>query len=192
MPRLRLLPGASLVAASLLPMWACTPRIESTPALNLALPAGSDDAVWATRMLDRRARGEVLAAFASLPYGEIPPLPASEGLRWIDLDRAARDALPRAGVAIVSTRLDPPEADGTFAATRIVYELITLGDEPGRLEIERRDGPDAYAASATVGLLADRDDLAGRILAELAASMRAFASKHPPIDSLLREEPVAR
>ncbi len=183
LPVLNVRPSAAIVAVALAAGGACAPQIESTPALNLPLPAGSVDAVWATRMLDESERREVLSAFASLPYGEIPPAAAASGERWEDVDRAAREALPRAGAAILAVELDPPEAADVFAASGVTYRLITLGDEPGRLRIERRDGPSPYAAAATVGLLADRGDLSRRILEEFAASMRSFSTKSLPMDA---------
>lgn len=170
------------LGAVLAPPLACAPRLANTPEVNLPAPEGSSDAAWATRMPTERERREILAAFESLPGAEFEPpsAPTAGTLRWADIDRAAREALPRAGAAILRTRLEPADARHPLHAARITYELITLDDEPGRLVIERCGSGRTYTASAQVGLLADRSDRSERILDALAVAMQAYAATPAP------------
>lgn len=180
--KLRRVALLAALGAVLAPPLACAPRLANTPDLNLPLPEGSPDAAWATRTPTERERREILAAFESLAGAEHqpPPKPVDAPLRWADIDRAVREALPRAGAAILRTHLEPADAKHPLQAARITYEVITLDDEPGRLVVERCASGRTYIASARVGLLADRRDRSERILDALAVAMRAYAATPAP------------
>jgi len=174
-----------LAIALLVPLAACQRPVPPSAALNRPDPApdpateidGLPEGVWATRILDGSERQAVLGIFEALPYGEIGPGPApatDPPIRWSDLDRAVRQGAPRADAAVLRAHLEPASAKTPEQAQRIVYDLMTIDDQPARLVIERRPPPALYTATASVGLLADRTEWAARIVEAVHRELLAF------------------
>lgn len=160
----------------------CAKPIPNSPALNRGVAGGSEaDERWATTMLDTSQRDEVEGVFRSLP-GDLTsaqvgpgPAPAPNG-RWNDIPAAAGRAASKAEVAILSTTFEP-EGSSLESADRIVFSIVTLTSEPGRLEVSRGGDGAVYRATATIGLLDERTETVERLLAELAREVAAFGRK---------------
>jgi hypothetical protein len=160
----------------------CAKPIANSPALNRTVEGESEtEYLWATTMLDAEQRREVEGVIRTLPGDrtaeEVGPGPttAPRG-RWSDLPNAARRAASKAEVAILSTRFEPDGAS-LDSADRIVFSIVTLTSEPGRLEVSRGTDGSVYRASATIGLLGERTETADRLVAELAREVEAFGRK---------------
>lgn len=173
-------PTAAILLAALLV--SCAKPVPNSPSLNRTVKSGNEiDDRWASTVLDASQRAEVEGVFRSLP-GSLTsaqvgpgPVPAPRG-RWIDIPDAARIAASNAEVAIVSTTCEPTGSD-LDSADRIVFSIVTLTAEPGRLEITRGDADEVYRATATIGLLGERSETARILLEELAREVVAFGRR---------------
>lgn len=166
----------------------CAKPVPNSPALNRPVEGASDlDNAWASTVLDASQRREVEKSFRSLPgdrtAGEVGPgpQPAPKG-RWRDIPAAAGEAASTAEVAIVSTRFEP-EGASLESAERIVFELVTLTSEPGRLEVSRGEAGRLYEAAATIGLFGERTETA-KLLVEALASQVALFGRKPELAPL--------
>lgn len=95
------------------------------------------------------------------------------------------------GVAVVSTRFDPPDTR-TADADAIEFELMTLADEPGRLRVERRPPPEVYAATVVeVGLFRERREIAAQLLVAIEEELLKWGRKPrlAPIDPRPESDP---
>ncbi len=174
--------GNVLVGATLLALSACAKPVPNSPALNRSVRGESErEYLWATTVLDSAQRREVEGVIRTLPgdrtAAEVGPGPttAPHG-RWNDIPRAARGAASKAEVAIVSSRFEPDGAS-IESAERIVFSIVTLASEPGRLEVSRGTDGSVYRASAVIGLFGERTDTAERLVSELARELEAFGRK---------------
>jgi hypothetical protein len=170
------------MAATLLALAACAKPVPNSPALNRSVRGESErEYLWATTVLDSAQRREVEGVIRTLPgdrtAAEVGPGPttAPSG-RWNDVPRAARGAASKAEVAIVSSRFEPDGAS-IESAERIVFSIVTLASEPGRLEVSRGTDGSVYHATAVVGLFGERTETAERLVSELAREIEAFGRK---------------
>lgn len=180
-PRRRVVPPIAVLPLAVL-LASCAKPVPNSPALNRDVAGGSEiDHRWASTVLDASQRNEVEGVFRSLPGDRTAaevgpgPSPAPRG-RWTDIPAAAGRAASKAEVAILSTTFEP-EGSSLESADRIVFSIITLTSEPGRLEVSRGDGDSVYRATATIGLLDERSKTTERLLAELAREVAAFGRK---------------
>ena len=164
------------------PLASCAKPIPNSPSLNRGVDGGSEiDDRWASTVLDASQRAEVEGVFRALPGDRTAakvgpgPTPAQQG-RWTDIPDAAGRAASKAEVAIVSTSFEPA-GSSLDSADRIVFSILTLTSEPGRLEVSRGDDGSVYRATATIGLLGERVETANRLLEELAREVAAFGRK---------------
>ena len=143
------------------PLASCAKPIPNSPSLNRGVDGGSEiDDRWASTVLDASQRAEVEGVFRALPGDRTAakvgpgPTPAPQG-RWTDIPDAAGRAASKAEVAIVSTSFEPA-GSSLDSADRIVFSILTLTSEPGRLEVSRGDDGSVYRATATIGLIGER------------------------------------
>lgn len=169
-------------AAILLALPACAKPIPNSPALNVDARGDREtEYLWASTVLDSAQRREVQGVLRTLPgdrtAAEVGPGPApAPGGRWSDLPSAAKRAASRAEVAILSSRFEPDGAT-LDSSERIVFSIVTLTSEPGRLEVSRDTDGSVYRASAVIGLLGERTETADRLVRELAREIEAFGRK---------------
>ncbi len=124
-------------------------------------------------VLTRADQAEILAALRSITQGKTlvnRPGPAPGGLRWSDVEQAAKWAVAEVGVemAIVSTSLDD---------VGYTFQLKTLEARPAELIVRRRDDYRVYDATATVGRFADDHQRAEALLRAFDQMMRGFGRK---------------
>ena len=141
-------------------------------------------------MLTQADQAEILAALRSITQGRTlvnRPRPAPGGLRWSDVEQAAKWAVGEAGVemAVIETlRHDETGMvidENVFSAGRLIwsytFRLKTVEDRPAELIVRRRDDYRVYDATATVGRFADDHQRAEALLAAFDQMMRAFGRK---------------
>lgn len=124
-------------------------------------------------VLTRADQAEILAALRSITQDKTlvnRPRSAPGGLRWSDVEQAAKWAVAAVGVemAIVSTLLDD---DG------YTFQLKTIESRPAELIVRRRDDYRVYDATATVGRFADDHQRADALLRAFDQMMRGFGRK---------------
>ena len=132
---------------------------------------GPDDE-FATRILDRSERREVLSIMRSAVVGPTDDAarPARYGVRWSDVHSAAIAAGAPFELAVLSVEAN---AENTLKTV----ELVSIAEVPVRLLVRRVPPPEIYTATATAGLFEDDDQLAGDFLAGFNVSMRNFGRK---------------
>lgn len=160
--------AGGLFGALLLVGFGCA---ESVNPISTNRSYGPDDQ-FATRVLDASERREVLEIMSQSVTGptDDPARPAKYGVRWDDVLLAAKLACKDVDCAVVSLT---EERDG--AAKRL--EIVTVGNAPVELLVERVPAPEIYRASVTAGLFSDRQALADRLLERFHVAMRAYGAK---------------
>lgn len=124
-------------------------------------------------LLSNEQRAEVVAALRATAVGmpTDPLASAPNAVRWSDVKAAAHAAIVAADMGVVNSTLD---------GETWTFEIETQGGEPAKLTVVRRDPPEMYLATASVGTFGERFDNAERIVREFRMAMRRFGALKRP------------
>ena len=111
--------------------------------------------------------GELVDALGATAVGmpTDPLTSAPDAVRWSDVKVAANAAIVAAEMGLRSA---------TLKGETWTFEIETHGGEPATLTVVRRDPPEMYLATASVGTFGERFDNAERIVREFRMKMRKF------------------
>ncbi len=127
----------------------------------------------ANQLLTPAQNHEVVDALRATAVGmPTEPLTAApDSVRWSDVRAAANAAVNAAEMGLVSSSLE---------GTTWTFAILTQGGDPATLTVVRRDPPEMYLATATVGTFGERFDNAERLVREFRMAMRRFGSLKRP------------
>ena len=135
---------------------------------------------FANRVLTDSEARQVVATLKEAVDGpaDDPARPAEYGVRWEDVQLAARRAGGQLELAILSIdELD----DGDTKRIK----MISIGDTPVELFVYRKPPPKIYVVSANAGLFDDETALATDLISRFNESMRLYGAKPswPPLQN---------
>ncbi len=124
-------------------------------------------------LLSNEQQADVVAALRATAVGmpTDPLTSAPNAVRWSDVKAAAHAAIVAADMGVVKSTLD---------GETWTFEIETQGGEPAKLTVVRRDPPEMYLATASVGTFGERFDNAERIVREFRMAMRRFGALKRP------------
>jgi hypothetical protein len=124
-------------------------------------------------LLSESQSGDVVAILHATAQGAItdPLTSAAHGVRWSDVSAAANEAISLAEMGVASSKL---------VGETWTFDIDTQGGEPAKLTVVRRQPPDMYYATATVGSFGERYTEAERIVREFRLAMRRYGALKRP------------
>jgi hypothetical protein len=135
---------------------------------NLALTVQERQQKQVFTSADARQAMAILESTAEGSRPIAPPAPAKQGLRWRDVPAAAGTACAEVEMVVVR-RIDHDWG--------IEFQLLSVEEYPGTLNVRRRDDERVYEADAVVGVFGNHTGRAERLLKAFADSMIANGKK---------------